>query len=120
MFFFCLGTIPLMLFFGAVASVLKAKWKEKMMTAGAVLIFCFSLFMIQNNAALLGVNAPDPDAQKEEAQMKGDIQYVTTNLQPGSYEAIGVKAGIPVEWNIVASKESLNGCNREIRIPEYG
>ena len=90
-----------------------------MMLAGSVLILFFAVYIIQNNAALMGVAIPSEPALGVQAEIIDGVQYVTTVLQPGSYEAIQVKQGIPVEWTIEASKTSLNGCNREIQIPEY-
>ena len=119
MFFFSVGTVPLMLTFGLAAGTLLQKWRSKMLLAGSCLIFLFSVYMIENNSALLGIgilNAGNDGIQAEEST---DVQYVTTILKPNGYEDITVKKGIPVEWVIEADESSLNGCNNEIRIPEY-
>lgn len=90
------------------------------MLAGAALIFGFSLYMIQNNAAILGAGIAMNPSKGLYSEVEDDIQYITTALQPGSYDEITVKQGTPVEWTITADEEDLNGCNNEILIPAYG
>lgn len=119
MFFFSIGTVPLMLLFGLAAGSLLQKWRSKMLLAGSCLIFLFSVYMIQNNSGLLGIGIPVAGGTGIQAEKGEDVQYVTTTLRPNGYEDITVKAGIPVEWTIEADESSLNGCNNEIRIPEY-
>ena len=46
-------------------------------------------------------------------------QYVTTEIDYGSYESFTVRRGIPVEWTIVVPEGRLNGCNGEIIVPAY-
>ena len=120
MFFFAIGTVPLMLLFGLAAGTLLKKWRSKMLLAGSCLILLFSVYMIQNNSVLLGFGVPLAGGSTGiQAEKNEDVQYVTTTLKPNGYEDITVKAGIPVEWIIEAEATSLNGCNNEIRIPEY-
>lgn len=120
MFSFSVGTVPLMLIFGLAAGTLLQKWRSRMLLAGSCLIFLFSVYMIQNNSALLGLGIPTAGDTGIQAEKREDVQHVTTTLKPNGYEDITVKAGIPVEWIIEADESSLNGCNNEIRIPEYG
>ena len=120
MFFFSIGTVPLMLIFGLAVGTLLQKWRSRMLLAGSCLIFLFSVYMIQNNSALLGLGIPTAGGTGIQAEKREDVQHVTTTLKPNGYEDITVKAGIPVEWIIEADESSLNGCNNEIRIPEYG
>lgn len=121
MFSFALGTIPLMLLFGAFAGVLNKRFKSVVTTASVVLIIVFGLAMIQNNLALTGITLPQVNNSEDVlvSEVRGDIQYITSDLKPGSYDAIKVKKGIPFQWNIKADKSSLNGCNNEIIISEF-
>ncbi|MGN0587095.1 MAG: sulfite exporter TauE/SafE family protein [Oscillospiraceae bacterium] len=122
MLFFSLGTVPLMLFFGAVAGKLKKSFKHKMTAASAALILIFGIVMIDNNAALSGLYLPEISTNTDNAvksQIINGTQYIETELDFGSYEPISVTNGIPVEWTINADEEKLNGCNNEIVIPEY-
>lgn len=54
------------------------------------------------------------------AVIKDNSQTVTTKLESGRYQPITVYAGAPLKWTIVAEKGTLNGCNNEIIIPQYG
>ena len=123
MFFFSIGTVPLMLILGIFAGSMKKKFKEKMMLAGAVLVVLFGLFMLNNNLSLSGIRFPQLNAPQNteiaQAMVDNNVQYISTTLQPGSYEKIKVKKNIPVKWTIVADENSLNGCNNEIVISEY-
>ena len=49
--------------------------------------------------------------------VRGDVQYVRSELEFGGYPAITVQAGIPVEWTIHADETRINSCNNEIYIP---
>lgn len=123
MFFFCLGTIPLVLLFGAAAGLLRLGWKEKMLQFSAALLVLFGVFMVQNNLVLTGLTLPTLSGTASSASVaaavKGDVQVLTTRLRANGYDDIEVTAGIPVEWTIIADAESLNGCNNEIVLPMF-
>lgn len=123
MFFFCLGTVPLMFIFGTVAGVLKKKWKNIMIKASAVLVLFLGIYMLQNNFALAGITMPSFVKSTEKtvitAMVDGDKQYVTTSLHSNGYDNIEVKADVPVVWKIVVNKDNLNGCNNEIVLTQY-
>ena len=123
MFCFCLGTIPLVLLFGTAAGALKASWRRWMLRIGAALLVLLGLFTVQNNFALTGVLLPGTSGGAETAVaavVEDGTQYVTTTLHANGFDDIRVVAGVPVEWTIVADAESLNGCNNEIVLPEFG
>lgn len=123
MFFFCLGTIPLVLLFGTAAGVLKMSWRRRMMQMGSALLVLIGLFTAQNNLALAGVALPGTGSGENApvaAAVDGGAQYVTTTLRANGFDDIQVVAGIPVVWTIVADEESLNGCNNEVVIPAFG
>ena len=122
MFFFCLGTIPLVLLFGTVAGTLKLKWRTAILQIGAALLVLMGIFTMQNNFALSGISLSLPQSSADNtncitAVVDGDTQYVTTTLHANGYDDIQVTAGIPVEWTIIADPADLNGCNNEIVLP---
>ena len=123
MFFFCLGTIPMVLLFGTAASVLKANWRRWMLQIGSALLVLMGLFTVQNNLALAGILLPGTGNSANmpvTAVVEGDTQYVTTTLRANGFDDIQVAVGVPVVWTIVADEESLTGCNNEIVIPAFG
>ncbi len=123
MFSFCLGTIPLVLLFGAAAGMLKKTWRTAMLRVGAALLILLGLVSVQNNLVLTGIPMPwassSGDGTAITALTVGGIQYVTTTLRVNGYDDIQVTAGIPVVWIIQASEESLNGCNSELVLPAF-
>ena len=123
MFFFCLGTIPLVLLTGVAAGVLRLKWKEKMLSLSASLLVLIGLVMVQNNLALAGVALPDFSRNAASggmtASVEGDAQYITTYLRSNGYDDFRLTAGIPVVWTIVAEERNLNGCNNELVLPAF-
>lgn len=54
------------------------------------------------------------------ATLEDGVQKVETELTRGHYPYIIVQKGVPVEFNIVASKSAINGCNASIVMPSYG
>lgn len=146
MFCFSLGTIPLMLGFGSVVSALGQKFTRHVMKIGAVLVVVMGLAMISQGNALSGVgrhlagtvsedrteedtatqdvtmirSEKDATTQAETTQEDGEVQYVTSTLEPGSYPDITVKEGIPVVWTIEAPAGTVNGCNYKMLLQDFG
>lgn len=122
MFFFCLGTIPLVFLFGAAAGVLKRKWRQRMLALGAALLVLMGLYTVQNNLALTGVSFSSAGGESGPvlSTVKDGVQYVDTTLHPDGYDDIQVVAGIPVVWTITADASDLNGCNGELVLPAFG
>jgi len=125
MLLFSIGTVPLMLSFGALSSVLTRQFTHKMLTVSAVLVIFLGVFMFNTGAslsditlssALSGSGSSQSGQQTEIADGK---QFVTTQLTSRGYEPIVVQQGIPVIWNLQADAKSLNGCNSAIVIPAY-
>ena len=122
MFFFCLGTIPLVLLFGAAAGMLKASWRRWMLQIGSALLVLIGLFTVKNNLALAGILLPGAESGGNAvitSVVKDGTQYVTTSLRSNGFDDIQVVEGIPVVWTITASEDSLNGCNNEIVLSAF-
>ncbi len=128
MFLFSIGTVPLMLTFGAISSFLSKRFTTKMMTVGAVLVLVLGVFMFNSGISLAGISLPSiigntesvNGAQSNVAVIKDGVQTVTTTLASGRYQPITVQKGIPVKWTIKAEKSNINGCNNSIIIRKYG
>jgi sulfite exporter TauE/SafE/copper chaperone CopZ len=127
MFFFSVGTIPLMLGLGSAVTALGKKFTRKVMAAGAVLVTVLGLAMVAQGGSLSGLfnistanYGYEENEKNEEIQFDGEKQIINSTLLSGSYPTITVKAGIPVKWVIDAPKGSINGCNNKMNIGEYG
>lgn len=120
MFLFSLGTVPLMFGFGTIAGKLNKKFTEKMLTVSTIIIFILGVGMLNNGLTLSGFGINITNSGDENvAEVMGDFQEVTTEIDYGSYENITVKKGILVKWTIYVPEGKLNGCNNEIIIPKY-
>ncbi|MCD8084145.1 MAG: sulfite exporter TauE/SafE family protein [Clostridiales bacterium] len=122
MFFFCLGTIPLVFTFGLAAGMLKMHWRQRMLQVGSILLVIMGIFMIQNNLALTGFAVSSTKKNTDGAivsTIDGDVQYVTTSLHANGYDDIQITAGIPVVWTMEVDEKNLNGCNNEITLSAF-
>jgi sulfite exporter TauE/SafE/plastocyanin domain-containing protein/copper chaperone CopZ len=122
MFFFSLGTVPLMFGFGAISSFLSSKFNHRMLKISAVLVIVLGLTMVSRGLSLSGISvaAPLSGNTGSVAKIEGDVQVVTSRLDSGRYYPIVVQKGKPVRWIIQAQAEDLNGCNNPLTIPSYG
>jgi sulfite exporter TauE/SafE/copper chaperone CopZ len=121
MFLFSLGTVPLVLGFGALSSFLSGKFTHRMLKASAVLVIVLGLTMVSRGLSLSGVSVASPLAGNPSnlARIEGGVQTVTTTIESGRYQPFVVQKGIPVRWTIKAKAEDLNGCNNPVTIPKY-
>ena len=121
MFFFSLGTVPLMLGLGVFLTRMSIYARTLVFKIGGALIIVLGLNMTMSGLATLGIGADFSfgSSSRIEAQMDGDIQVVSLNLESRNYGDIVVKKGIPVKLQIEATPRMLNGCNRSLKIPEF-
>lgn len=122
MFFFSLGTVPLMFGFGAISSFLSSKFNHRMLKVSAVLVIVLGLTMVSRGLSLSGISvaAPLSGNSGNVAKIEGQVQVVTSKLESGRYYPIVVQKGVPVRWIIQARAEDLNGCNNPLTVPSYG
>ena len=124
MFLFCLGTIPLMLFFGSFINLCKGKAKVIINKIASVLILILSILML--NRALVGfgidinsIFSKTEDAQYVKAIQEDGYQYIEFDLDYGNYQDIIVQKDIPVKIIINVDKKYLTGCNNEIIMKDF-
>lgn len=124
MFFFSIGTVPLMFGFGALSSFLSRKFTKDMMLVSSILVIILGVVMAGRGLSLSGVAFPSFAAgtsttAENVAVIEKDVQLVTTSLESGRYTPIVVQKGIPVKWTIKVGEGDLNGCNNPLTIPKY-
>jgi len=127
MFFFSLGTVPLMFGFGAASTLLSSKFTHKMMKASAVLVAILGIVMINRGLNISNFSVPkvskvfaasNSEKSVNKSKVKGNVQEITTNLKSGEYTPITVQKGIPVKWTIKANASDITGCNGTMVIPK--
>jgi plastocyanin domain-containing protein/sulfite exporter TauE/SafE len=134
MFMFALGTVPLMLTFGAVSGLLSKGYTKKILKFSGVLIMVLGLIMGNRGLALAGMNmspkavmakigalgtgddAAAP-ANAVKASIKNGTQVLNMTVSGQGYTPnfLYVQKGIPVKWELDA--QQLTGCNSTIVIP---
>ncbi len=129
MFFFSVGTVPLMYLFGKIGDFKNPNIAKKFMKVSAVLVLVLGIVMANRGLSLLGfgTNISSSSANNSASQssgitatMEGDVQVINTDLSPRRYPDIVVKKDVPVKFVINATSDTLTGCNNEIIINEYG
>ena len=133
MLMFSLGTVPLMIGFGSMVSALGKKYTKIVMRVGSILVIVLGLAMLSQGVSLSGINMDRTGSEStgiesegtEELNVakitaSGDMQYVNSELDFGTYPEITVYSGIPVKWTINVPEEVINGCNYKMVISTYG
>ncbi|HYE12427.1 MAG TPA: sulfite exporter TauE/SafE family protein [Patescibacteria group bacterium] len=121
MFFFSLGTVPLMFGLGAISTILSKKFTNNLMKFSAILVIILGVGMISRGMSLSGINTVLASSQNANiAKIDGNVQTVSIDVGSNSYQPIIVQKGIPVKFIINAEQDNLNGCNNPVVIPQFG
>jgi sulfite exporter TauE/SafE/copper chaperone CopZ len=121
MFFFSLGTVPLMFGLGALSTILSKKFTNNLLKFSAILVIVLGVGMISRGMGLSGFNTVSAsNGNVNIAKVEGNIQTISIELSSNKYQPITVQKGIPVRFIINAEQENINGCNGTVIIPELG
>ncbi|WP_066312359.1 sulfite exporter TauE/SafE family protein [Bacillus sp. FJAT-29814] len=134
MFMFSLGTVPLMLTFGALSGLLSKGYTKKILKFSGILIIVLGLIMSNRGLALAGVNTSPfllmanvgnggttgsfGTGGAIKATLKDGVQVLSMVANVSGYNpnTLYVKKGVPVKW--VVNVEQLTGCNNTIVITD--
>ncbi|SMP43959.1 sulfite exporter TauE/SafE family protein [Anoxynatronum buryatiense] len=121
MFFFSLGTAPLLFALGALSTFVSQRFNRRMLAASGVLVMLLGAVMITRGLSLTGTAAPSFTAPSYSnvAMLEDGRQVVRIELEPYYYEPIVVQKGIPVTFIVHAEQQHINGCNNAIVIPAF-
>jgi len=130
---FGLGTLPVLLGFGVVASMISAGSTKKILKVSAIVVILLGMVMLNRGLALTGsgydVNSLVVGARvgdnyedlpsNEIAVIAGNYQEINmeVNRYGWSPDKFVLQKGIPVKWKI--NGKEINGCNNAIQVPEY-
>lgn len=134
MFAFSMGTVPLMLAFGALSGLLAKGYTKKILKLSGAFIIILGLIMGNRGLAIAGINVnpinkftfnnnnnniisndlPSPKSNVGKATIKDGVQIINMTADRNGFtpNAFYVQKGIPVKW-IIDGKE-LNSCNNAI------
>lgn len=122
MFYFSIGTFPLMFALGFISSLLEHRFSKHVMKFSGLLIFALGLNMLSGGVALAGMIIPfQHNGPTIESTLTNDnVQEIRIELQANRYEPLRVKKDIPFKLIIHADASNMNGCNNPIIIPSFG
>ena len=121
MFFFSLGTIPLLFGLGIVSALVSHRFNRRMLAATGILVLLLGVVMITRGLSLTGTSVSTFSSLNYHniAVMENDRQVVQIQLEPYYYKPVVVQQGIPVLMIISAEEKNINGCNNAIVIPAF-
>lgn len=126
MFFFGLGTIPLMLPLGMSTGWISRNYTGRLLTFSGMLVMILGIVMASRGMVLAGINVPmmtgpstfaPSQATAVKAEIKDGIQVVRMAANAKGYvpNTIIVQKNIPVKW--VVDGQQITSCNNEIIVP---
>ncbi len=129
LFVFGAGTLPVMLGFGLVTSVVSARATRKILFASGIIVMVLGAIMINRGLALSGTGLDASSlvasgiASEDKGagiEMKDGYQIIRMDVTRYGWEPdrFVLKKGVPVRW-IITGKE-INSCNNAIVVPELG
>jgi sulfite exporter TauE/SafE/plastocyanin domain-containing protein/copper chaperone CopZ len=131
MFIFSLGTIPLMLGFGAVSGMLSRGYTRTLLKFSGILVIVLGIVMGSRGLALAGVNIPtvstlaaglsgnktSAESSAGKSTLKDGVQIIKMTADNSGYTPNGlyVQKNVPVKW--IIDGKALNSCNGQIIVP---
>ncbi|MDR3598333.1 sulfite exporter TauE/SafE family protein [Clostridium sp.] len=132
MFLFSLGTVPLMLVFGAISGLLSKGYTKQLLKLSGILVVILGLIMGNRGLALAGIGAPNASTLAQnlsgtqanasqanigKATVENGVQVIRMTADNNGYtpNAFYVQKGIPVRWIITGNQ--INSCNNAIVVP---
>lgn len=132
MFIFSLGTVPLMLTFGAISGFLSKGYTKQLLKLSGILVVVLGLIMGNRGLALAGVGVPNASTLAQglsgteanasqtnvgKATIENGVQVIRMTADNNGYtpNAFYVQKGIPVKW--IISGNQINSCNNAIVVP---
>lgn len=130
LFFFGLGTLPLLMGFGFLTGLLSANLTPKLLKASGVIVMALGLIMLNRGLSVTGSHldfntlvarasqafAPKTaDSTNGENEQTIHMDVLKSQFSPNSFT---LRKGIPVKW-VIDAKE-LNECNKAIVVRDYG
>lgn len=128
LFFFGIGTLPLLLGFGFLTSLLSANLTPKILKASGVVIMILGAIILNRGLAVMGTGIDFNTLVTRASQKlhptvveapRDAIQIIHMDVLSGGFSpnTFTLRKGIPVKWAI--NGKELNACNNVIVVPRY-
>ncbi|MGZ8137470.1 MAG: urease accessory protein UreH domain-containing protein [Methylococcaceae bacterium] len=130
LFFFGIGTLPLLLGFGFLTSLLSANLTPKLLKASGVIVMILGAIMLNRGLAVTGTGADfntlvarvsqrlSPTVAETQSCFADQTINMDVLKKGYSPRQFTLRKGVPVKW-VINGKE-LNECNKVIVVPQYG
>jgi len=132
MFLFSLGTVPLMLVFGAISGFLSKGYTKQLLKFSGFLVMILGIIMGTRGLALAGIGVPNintvtqsfsgSEAQAAAANVskptiENGVQIIKMTADSNGYtpNVFYVQKNMPVKWIITGSQ--INSCNNAVVVP---
>lgn len=131
MFFFAIGTIPLMLIFGVVANLLSQKNSAKLMKLSGIIIIVLGITMASRGLSLVGIDFSTITSKLSSSSTQSQSEVplgskativdgkqtieITAGTRGYSPKVVYIQKDIPTDF--IINGERLTSCNNEINIP---
>jgi len=130
LFFFGLGTLPLLMGFGFLTSLLSANLTPRLLKASGAIVMILGAVMLNRGLAVTGTGVDFNTLIAVVSQKLSPTvaeppscdfeQTITMDVLKKGYSPnrFTLRQGVPVKW-VINGKE-LNECNKAIVVPQYG
>lgn len=131
MFFFAIGTVPLMIIFGVVANLLSQKNSVKLMKFSGIIIIVLGVTMASRGISLMGIDLSSISNIVSTSSTEGEPEVpfgskavitdgkqtieITAGARGYSPKVVYIQKDIPTDF--IINGERLTSCNNEINIP---
>lgn len=129
MLVFAVGTVPLMLTFGAISGLLSKGYTKKLLKFSGILVIVLGIIMGNRGLALAGINLPSINSigttgsgssgtvDGTKSVIANGKQTITMSANYRGYvpNVLYVQKGIPVNW--IINGEEITSCNNAIVVP---
>lgn len=126
---FGLGTLPVMLGFGSLATSISRETTVKILKISAIIVLVLGMIMINRGLTLAGSEysfsaikekLSGTDNLIQNVAISEGVQTVNMDVDASGYSpnSFVLKKGIPVKWNV--NIKELTGCNQELVMSKYG
>lgn len=126
---FGLGTLPVLIGFGGLTSIIGNRATKRILKVAAVLVLILGLVMLNRGLVVLGspysfnaiIGDIVPDSSfASDVVMEGDVQVIKMDVDASGWspDKFTLKKGVNTRWEI--NVKELTGCNNEIIVRDYG
>lgn len=129
LFFFGIGTLPLLMGFGFLTSLLSANLTPKLLKASGFIVMALGIIMLNRGLAVTGTGVDFNTLVARVSQKLSPtvaeplscdtLQTITMEVLKSRFSPnqFTLRKGVPVKWEI--NGKEMNECNKAIVIPQY-